>query len=355
MSVRQHLKKGGWWIIDYYPHGRKGKRVRFSFEGTEGEALALEQELRRNPGEIVNEVAPLLKDLIAPWLESYRNEVAASTFKDVVGTMAHWLPVFGNFKPVNITQKAINQYKNARLGDVANAAAIQRGKPPRFIKKRTVNKELSYVSSCLKWAAQNGYCHELSFQIKGFPAKQTRAAKPMVLTPRQMTKMYQHIESEYKLLFLLMADMGLRRTEALNVKAEDADEYHETLSVVGKGNKQRIMPWSSDRFAMELKQALDKRPSGFLVINPKTEKRFSDMRKALNRAAKKAEINRSINPHLLRHSCLTMLAEKGFSPHALQHFAGHSSIVTTNKIYVHIRNDYVGDEMRKIREKRTPE
>jgi len=43
------------------------------------------------------------------------------------------------------------------------------------------------------------------------------------------------------------------------------------------------------------------------------------------------------------------LARQGMSPHALQQFAGHSSIETTNKIYVHIGSDFVGDEVRRIR------
>lgn len=350
MSVRPHPTKGeNWWIIDYYPSGRKGKRVMFPFQGSEGLALATEQELRRAPGEINNLVVPLVKDLISPWLEFYENEVAKTTYDDAKVSMKHWLPVFGNFKPSNITPKAINQYKSKRLGDVANPKTVKKGGEAKYVQKRTVNKELSYLSSCLKWAANNGHCPPLTFQIKGFPAKHTRSQAPVTLTPRQLDKMYEVIEPEYKLLFLLMADMGLRRGEALNAKAEDVDEFHETLSVMGKGNKERILPWTSDRFADELKKTLDERPGGYLSINKRTGERFVQIRKALNRAAENAGLNRQVNPHLLRHSCLTNLARKGMSPHALQQFAGHSSIETTNKIYVHIRSDFVGDEIRKIR------
>ena len=118
---------------------------------------------------------------------------------------------------------------------------------------------------------------------------------------------------------------------------------------MGKGNKERILPWTTDRFADELNKTLDERPDGFLSINPKTGNRYVQIRKALNRAATNAGLSRLVNPHLLRHSCLTSLAQKGMSPHALQQFVGHSSIETTNKIYVHVRSDFVGDEVRKIR------
>lgn len=351
MSVRPHPTKGdGWWVIDYYPDGWKGKRVRAEFEGRKGEALALEQELRRSPGTIKNSVAPSIKDLLPSWLQYYRNEVAPSAYADAVTTLKHWLPVFAGFKPAAITQQAINNYKTKRLAEITNPHAVARGEEGKFISKRTVNKELSYLSSCLRWAVQNGHCPDINFHVRGFSAKQTRASIPTVLTPRQNDKMYEVIDAEYKLLFLLMADMGLRREEAMAAKANDVDEFHQTLSVFGKGNKQRILPWTSDRFAAELRRTLGARADGYLTVNPKTGERYVQVRKALNRAAKRAGLARDVNPHLLRHICLTNLAGMGMSPHALQRFAGHSSIETTNRIYVHIRSDFVGDEVRRIRQ-----
>lgn len=206
MSVRPHPKKGpGYWIIDYYPAGRKGKRVRFTYKGTEGKALAMEQDARRGRGDLPDVVVPLVKDIIPAWLDFYKNEVAESTYKDAVNSMRHWLPVFGMYRPAGITQSSINLYKSQRLTEVANKKQVDNGGEPRLTKKRTINKELSYLSSCIKWAAQMGHCPELSFQIKGFPAKQTRAQAPITLTPRQIDKMYEVLEQEYKLLFILMA------------------------------------------------------------------------------------------------------------------------------------------------------
>ena len=64
---------------------------------------------------------------------------------------------------------------------------------------------------------------------------------------------------------------------------------------------------------------------------------------------KGAKIVQHVHPHLLRHSCLSKLAMKGMSPHALQEVAGHANIETTNKIYVHIRHDFVSEEAKRIR------
>lgn len=351
MSVRPHPTKGnGWWIIDFYPSGRKGKRVRLPFKGTKGEALAIEQEHRRAPGTVVNKIAPLIKDLIAPWLEYYETEVRPQTYKDAVNSLAHWLPHFGAMKPGQLSKAAINTYKQAMLRTVANKKAVQAGKPAAYMSKRTINKTLSYLSSFLRWAAENDHCDEIHFRITGFPARQTKPEIKRPLTPRQISLLYDCTDEQYKLIFLLMADMGLRRSEALFLKAEDVDEYHETINVTGKGGRQRSIPFLSDRFANELLKALDVRQTGYLSVSPKTGKPFNAARKWLLRAAKKAGIDQHIHPHLLRHSCLSNLAMKGMSPHALQQIAGHANIETTNKIYVHIRHDFVSEEARKIRE-----
>lgn len=354
MSIRPHTHKKGWWIIDYYPLGRKGKRVRFPFEGSQGQALALEQELRRRNSEVKNTVSVLIKDLVPEWLQYYQNEVRPRTYDDAVDCLAHLLPAFGNFRPANISRSAINSYKASRLQCIVNPKAVARKvvakrEPPKYTSKRTINKELSYLSSLLRWAADEEHFAGLPFRINGFPRKQTVAKKVQPLTPRQVSATFNALEPEYELLFLMMSDMGLRRSEALYIKAEDVDEYRETLNVTGKGDKQRVIPWLSDRFTKHLLTILDQRPSGYLCVNPNTGEPFKDTKRWLIRAAKKAEIKRHIHPHLLRHSCLSNLAMKGMSPHALQQIAGHSNIETTNKIYVHIRHDFVKDEAEKIR------
>ncbi len=351
MSVRPHKTKGkGWWIIDYYPAGRKGKRRRITFKGSEGDAMATEQALRRSPGQAAVLVSPLVKDLVATWLEYYKEQVRPRTYQDAVDCMSHWLPSFGYYKPNSITRTAINNYKLSQLKEIANKAAVERGKAPRLMSKRTINKTLSYLSSFLRWAAENGHCSDMSFKIQGFPAKQTRSRVPKPLTPRQITNLYEKTDEAYKLLFLLMSDMGLRRSEALHIMADDVDEYRETINIIGKGGKQRSIPFLSNRVADELNAALEKRASGHLIVNPKTEKPYDQTAKWIARAAKEAKIVRHVHPHLLRHSCLSNLAMKGMSPHALQQIAGHANIETTNRIYVHIRHDFVQEEAAKIRE-----
>ncbi len=337
MAVRPHPTKsktepGKHWYIDI---GRGKDRQRIPYKGSYEEAVAVERSLRQSPDKPIS-VVPKISELIVPFLNYYRTAAAATTVKDATWVIeGHLIHFFGTMQPRQITPAIIENYKQ-------NCIA-------KILSKRTINKHLSILSSIIKWAVTMDYCLPLTFKMALFPAKQTKAAPVRPLTKRQVDAIFKHIEQEYKLLFLLLSDMGLRRNEAMNLMADDVNESHKIVTVKGKGSKYRTIPWTSRRLEDELLKALDKRHSGHLVVNPSTGKPYYSIRKALLRAAKKAEIERDIDHHLLRHTFLTLAAEKGISPHALQQIAGHSSIETTNKIYTHVRQDFVRDEVEKIK------
>ena len=71
---------------------------------------------------------------------------------------------------------------------------------------------------------------------------------------KQIDKLLAVIEPEYRLVFLLMADMGLRRDEALYRKKESVQGN--LLYIRGKGNKERVIPITTPRLKAEIKKAL---------------------------------------------------------------------------------------------------
>jgi integrase len=338
MAIRPHptksrRKPGRHWHIDVYV---EGKRKFYPFAGTYEEAVAVEAALRQTPPDHSPGVAPKIKDLILPFLKAYAADAAPSTLADAGVCLKGAIIVsFGNLQPRQLTIGLFDQYRSRRL--------------EQGVSKRTVNKELSYLSSCLKWATNNGHCQALPFRIPRFSAKSTRAAQARPLTSRQIDALLVAIDPEYRLTFLLMADAGLRRDEALNLRAEDIDENHRTIVVKGKGSKTRTIPWTTKRLEDALLVALDRCHTGPVAMNTRTGQAFTSLRKALARAGKAAEIPQVITHHILRHSFLTNAAEKGLSPAALQQLAGHSDIKTTMAIYVNVRADFVRDEVEKLR------
>ncbi len=335
MSIRPHPTKGpGWWYIDI---GRGKSRKRLPFHGTYEEAFIFSSSIVQTRPDEVQTMAPRIKDLVVPFLTWYKKEASPRTIRDIRFSIdLYFIPWFGNLQPAQISLALCNKFKDTLL---------EKGLSPT-----TINKHFNYFSSLIKWAVVHGHCQPLGFTLPRFPRKKTVSRPKQPLTQRQVDAIYKHLDHQYRIPFLLMADHGLRVEEALNMKVEDINEANGTMTFIGKGSKYRTVPFMSDRFEEEMDKVLSIQLEGFLTINKKTGKPYSTIWKPLKRATKAAGITKSVNHHILRHTFATLAAQGGMNPHALQKILGHSSIETTNKIYTNVSHDFVGDEARKLRE-----
>ncbi len=146
----------------------------------------------------------------------------------------------------------------------------------------------------------------------------------------------------------LLYAAGLRISELLGLRLQDIDLEHRFLSVVGKGNKQRIVPIGK-KAASALEQfmtlgrpaILKNRPSPFVILNVRGRK-LSRMGflKILKKYRIKAGLKKRITPHMFRHSFATHLLEAGADLRAVQELLGHADISTT-QIYTHIDREYL--------------
>lgn len=339
MSVKQVKHKPGTWLIDYRPNGRHGKRIQREYTGTEADALALEMDLRRQSRRQTISVNPKLSAVMPDWLEEYRNNHLPNTIRDCKNCMVHLVPFFGGFYFAEISPPIIEQYKRMRLdtliiparrkgeGDKAyqERAAIE----TRHISKRTIEKELTYLSSFLTWSAEHHHTDPLPFRIKKFPRNQTKAALAKPLHPDELNAVIAAIEPAYVPILLLMADLGLRRSEALTLTAESVDLKSGLIYVLGKGNKERLIPITSDRLRAALTAAKKQTPKGYLFTNPKTEKPWYTIRKALLRAAAAAGIERRVYHHLCRHTFGTQAMSGRLGLRTVQKMMGHATSKTT--------------------------
>lgn len=330
MSVRKHPIKPNTWVIDYYPQGRRGKRVRVDFVGNEAEALALELEIRRQHVN-ATPINPKVVDAIPDWLQGVQNNYQPTTLRDAKNCLKHLVPFFGHMFFNRLTPGLIEKYKGQRL--------------LTGVKKRTINKELTYFSSLANWAVDNGYAEPLPFKIKKFP--KVKSPRPVIPHPDEIEAIIDKIEPEYKGIFLLLYDGGMRRSEALTLKAEAISLKTNLILFTGKGNKERIIPIVTNRLREELERALEKVKRGYLFVNPKTSKPYYGIRKALIRAAEKAGIEKRVYHHLLRHSFGTHALAAGLNLRAIQGVLGHSTSKTT-EIYTHLLGDYLSDEAKKF-------
>jgi integrase/recombinase XerD len=159
-------------------------------------------------------------------------------------------------------------------------------------------------------------------------------AQPDAATPRGVRD---------KTLIEVLYATGLRVTELLSLKPGDVSLDAGYLTCVGKGDKQRIVPFgtaAADWLARYVKDArpalLRNRKSAWLFVNARGG-RLSRVGfwKILKEYGIRAGITRDISPHVLRHSFATHLLDRGADLRAIQMRHGHADLSTT-QIYTHV-------------------
>ncbi len=134
---------------------------------------------------------------------------------------------------------------------------------------------------------------------------------------------------------------GLRVSELTSLRISDLFFGEGYIRVVGKGDKQRLVPVSAaarDRIQlyMERRQDASRSDADILFLNNRGSRLTRVMIfTLLKQAARRAGIEKSISPHTLRHSFATHLMEGGAGIRQVQELLGHESIMTT-EIYTHL-------------------
>ena len=172
-----------------------------------------------------------------------------------------------------------------------------------------------------------------SFEIP----KQTGRKKQRVL--KILTKEQIHDIAKYmkvkrdSYMVLLTFYLGLRVSELLSLNLKSFNWKQERVRIIGKGNKERILPLVPElqtRIIEFINESIEKNPD-FDYLFPISQRRW---RTILAKESKKV-IGRSVNPHLLRHSCGSYLHSQGIGLKEIADFLGHTSIETA-QIYVHL-------------------
>lgn len=146
-----------------------------------------------------------------------------------------------------------------------------------------------------------------------------------------------HGDHKLKLNWLvieLLYSTGMRVGELVQLSVKDIDFQRQTLSVIGKGNKQRTLPFGKPAFDA-LNLYLESSPeSSKLLVND--EGKVLGSRDIYRIVAKQLSgTGHQMGPHSLRHSAATHLLDNGADLRSVQELLGHSSLTTT-QIYTHV-------------------
>ena len=191
------------------------------------------------------------------------------------------------------------------------------------------------------------------------PSPKTKRKLPDVLSFEEIEQLIGQLDlskpegGRNKAILETMYSSGLRVTEAINLKISCLYLDVGFIRVIGKGDKERLVPIGSDAIkyiklykdTIRVHQTPAKNFEDFLFLNNRG--------KALSRVMifyiikdliQKTGIKKSISPHSFRHSFATHLVEGGADLRAVQEMLGHESITTT-EIYTHINREYLRDTL----------
>jgi len=153
---------------------------------------------------------------------------------------------------------------------------------------------------------------------------------------------FGHLFSETRdyIIILILYNTGIRKSELIGLTNKSIDFAQKRMSVVGKGNKERIIPISTS-LIVKLKQYIKLRNTTFglagntLLLTDKGNKLYPKfVYNVVNRVLTEIATNTRKSPHILRHTFATHMANNGAELNCIKELLGHSSLAAT-QIYTH--------------------
>ena len=255
---------------------------------------------------------------------------------------------FSQFIQAQFAVEQLDQIQPSMIRTWMAAFAVQKITP------RTINRKISTLKSFFK------YCLVREW-IAASPAKtiqvlKTKKRLPTYVESDQMDQLSQRdyfsddLDGRMEYLVVnLLYQTGMRVSELVNLKTTQIDFARTQIKVLGKGNKERVIPISEvlaktiRLFMDEAGQLFPPDSGSFLLINgkgkhPGARQLYAIVKKYLSlitTADKKS-------PHVLRHSFATHLTSNGAELNAVKELLGHSSLAAT-QVYTHNSIDRLRD------------
>ena len=206
--------------------------------------------------------------------------------------------------------------------------------------KATVSRKIYAIRSYFAYLQSRGEIEKNPFD--GIRSPKVEKKLPQILTEKEMIDFLDRIpgdgflNSRNKALFEMLYATGLRVSEIANLKQNDIDMKERLIRVLGKGKKERIVPFNktaSDALLTYLDEKRKKfgRMESVIFVNYRGTK-ISE--RSIERILEKLYLETSgsvkkVYPHLFRHSFASHLLQRGANLRVIQELLGHSNLTTT--------------------------
>lgn len=241
------------------------------------------------------------------------------------------------------------QYGQIKLIDISHSfiRSWMASLKERKATARTINRKISTLKSFFKYQLKQGFLDQTPMTNVIAPKLNKRL--PVFINEKDSTDLLNSLNVatedwdslNSKMIITLLYNSGMRLSELIHLKENQVDYFKKQIKVLGKGNKERIIPVSADVVEMikeyiELKKREFAEPENLLLVSAKGKKLYPKyaynlVNKILSRSVKTLDKK---SPHVLRHTFATHLMNNGANLEAVKELLGHASLATT-QIYTH--------------------
>ena len=215
------------------------------------------------------------------------------------------------------------------------ASLLEQGVSPR-----TVNRKISTLKTYFKFLIREGIIHESPMSKVVSPKSKKRL--PLFVEENQIESLLNEVEFDDgfigerdKLIIELFYVTGIRLSELINIKTLDINFDNNLIKVLGKRNKERLIP-ISDRVLKELRVFIEKHKiCNYLFTNLGGTKVYTKLvYRVVNRYIGKISSINKKSPHILRHTFATHMLNNGADINAIKELLGHANLSAT-QVYTH--------------------
>lgn len=220
-------------------------------------------------------------------------------------------------------------------------AKIEEGNSPK-----TVNRKIATLKSFFKFLqAREEVAKNPASRLK--PLK-TEKKLPAFVRESEMDFLLDQIDYpdtfsgfRDKLILEMLYGTGVRLAELINLKDQDINDFQESIKVLGKRNKERVIPIGK-KIVLLIKTYKQKRDSeqlknmtNFLLVTDSGDQLYPMMvYRIVKKYLQKVTTLSKKSPHVLRHTFATHLLNKGADLNAVKDLLGHTSLAAT-QVYTH--------------------
>jgi integrase/recombinase XerC len=227
---------------------------------------------------------------------------------------------------------------------------------------RSINRKISSLKSFFKYHIKTGTVQSTPMSQVVSPKMQKRL--PSFVKENDALKMLKTLDASTedwnslnaKMLITLFYATGMRLSELINLKESQVDNGNKQIKVLGKGNKERIIPVTPSVLAdikdyQSQKRKQFEKPADVLLVSEKGKKLYPKYAYLIvNRILGEASTLDRKSPHVLRHTFATHLMNNGANLNAVKELLGHSSLAST-QVYTHNTIEKLKDVYKKAHPK----